>query len=149
MKRKLFYYAILPVMAFTLIGAGTASAHGFFGFGMNKGTPDEIAQHQTEIFTQQASLLGISTDEIKAAWAQGKSLQTLAQEKGINQEQLQQKMTDLRKQQLKAHLQILVEKGVITQAQADQRAAFIDQQIQNKPGKGHHHGLGRGFGLGL
>lgn len=141
MKRKYISYLVLPVMAFALLGVGTASAHGWFGMG-SSATPEQMAQAQVSIFQQQANLLGVSVDEVKTAWAQGKSLQAQATEKGITQEQLKQKMQDARKQQIKTQLQALVTQGVITQAQADQRAAFIDQQIQNK----QNGRIGRGMG---
>lgn len=148
MKNKLLPYVILPLMAIVLIGAGTASAHGWFGMGRSA-TPQETAQAHTTMFQQQADLLGISVDEAKNAWAQGKNLRQLAQEKGISQDQLQQKMLDLRKQQMKHHLQDLVSQGVITQSQADQRSAYIDQQTQQN-GKGSGRGHGRGMmGMGF
>jgi hypothetical protein len=149
MRNKLLTYSILPVMALMLIGAGTVSAHGLWG--MNNLTPDEIATRQQTMFTQEANLLGISVDEVKTAWAQGKTLKELATEKGITNDQLKQKMMDMRKAELKNQLKTLVEKGVITQAQADQRTSFIEKQItttQNgKITKGMMHGLGHGFGL--
>jgi hypothetical protein len=147
MKKKYIMYAVLPVMAFAVVGISTASAHGMFGFGLNKATPEQIAQSQTDMFTQQANLLGISVDEVKSAWASGKSLNDLAKEKGITQDQLRQKMQDLRQQQMKSYLQTLVDKGVITQAQADSRLSFVQTNQSGKLGKGMRHGFGMGMGF--
>ena len=149
MNKKVFGYALLPALVLTLVGAGTASAHGMFGGGMSNATPEEIASRQQEMFTHQSTLLGISVDEIKNAWAKGQTLQELAKEKGISEEQLKQKMMDERKQKMQEHLQTLVDKGVITKAQADERAAFMEKHAQSGgPGKKGGPGFGGGFGHG-
>lgn len=141
LNKKFIPYAILPVMAMALIGAGTASAHGLFGFGSNA-TPQEIATAQTDRFTQEAALLGISVDAVKSAWAEGKTLEELATANGITADQLHQKMEDARKQHMKDQLAMLVSQGVITQVQADQRSAFIDKQAASgNTGRG---GMGHG-----
>ena len=137
MKKKIFSYAVLPVMAFALLGVSQASAHGWFGMG-SSATPEQTAQRQNDMFQQQANLLGASVDEVKNAWAQGKTMQQLATEKGISAEQLQQKMQDAAKAKMKEHLQTLVSQGVITQAQADQRQTFMEQKMQNGKFGGKH-----------
>lgn len=138
MKKKILMYAIIPALGFSaLIGVGAASAHGFFGM-FNNLTPEQIGTQQQTMFQQQADILGISVDDVKNAWAEGKSLKTLAEEKGITQEQLQAKMKEARLQQMKSNLQILVSQGVITQAQADKRLQFMQNESANgKGGRGH------------
>lgn len=145
MNKKILYYAAGPVMALALLGATTVSAHGMYGFGQQD--PAAAAQRQQDMFTQEATLLGVSVDDVKNAWAKGESFQQLAQEKGITQDQLQQKMADVRKQQMADQLKALVDKGVITQAQADSRLQFMQQQKMSKTGKGF--GRGRGHGIGM
>ncbi len=141
MKKKLAAYAILPVLALATLGASTASAHGWFGFGQAQ-TPEQVAQVHTQMFQQQADLLGVSVEDIKNAWAQGKTLEDLATEKGITLEQLRQKMQEQRQAHIKTQLQQLVSQGVITQAQADQRLQVM--QTQGANGK-----MGKGFGRGM
>ena len=141
MKMKnLLAYTILPVMAFAVFGVSQASAHGWFG-PMNNATPEEVAQRQTDMFTQQASLLGISVDAVKQGWAEGKTLSEIATANGISETDLQEKMKSAAKQKLANQLKSLVDKGVITQAQADQRLKVDQERIDNRTGKGH----GRGF----
>jgi hypothetical protein len=144
-KTTLFAYTLLPVAGFGLLGASIASAHGLFGTTL---TPDQIATRQQTMFQNEATLLGLSIDDVKSAWAQGKTLQQLATDHGITADQLQQKMKDARAAQLKTKLQTLVDKGIITQAQADQRLQFLQNAAQNM--KGGHMGM-RGFrgGFGL
>jgi competence protein ComGC len=94
-------------------GMSIASAHGFpnrpFG---QKGDP-------TVMFQNDADLLGISVEEVKNAWAEGKDLKTLAKEKGITEETLRSKMKASEEARMKEHLAGLVSSGKITQAQAD------------------------------
>ena len=142
MKKETIAYAIAPALAVGLLTAGFASAHGWFGgFGFTA-TPEEIASRQTQMFQQQADVIGATADEVKSAWASGTSFRQLAQEKGVTDEQLREKM--------KTHLQTLVEQGVITQAQADQRYNWLNTQTENGHmgrgmGKRFGHGMGPGF----
>ena len=151
MRKKTLLYALIPMVAgAVLLGANFASARGAFGgFGFGGGlaaTPDEMATRHQAMFQEQANLLGVSVDDVKNAWAQGKNIWDLAKEKGISQEQLQQKMKDARVAQMKTQLQVLVDKGVITQAQADQRLKFM-QDMPNKAGKAKGPRGHMGFGL--
>lgn len=144
-------YAIAPVMTLGLLGAGVASAHGLF-LGMGNLNPADAATRQQTMFSQQAQMLGVSVDDVKNAWAKGESLQDLAKEKGITQDQIEQRMQQAMKDQQQAVLKALVDKGVITQAQADQRAQFMSQHQANGKGPrgfGMGRGAGRGFGHGF
>lgn len=131
---KRFKYVILPALALTLLGGGAvAEAHGLWGGFKSHLSPQEQATRQSEMFQEKANMLGVSADEIKNAWAQGKGLLDLAKEKGITEEQLKAKMQEARKQQIQEHLKVLVGQGVITQAQADQRLQFMESMAQKKP----------------
>jgi hypothetical protein len=146
MKKRYLAYAIIPTLAFVAaVGATTASAHGW-GM-MSNATPDEIAQRQTEMFQEKADLLGIGVDELKNYWAQGKDVREIAEEKGISEETIQSKMQEQRKAQMTEHLKTLVDKGVITQQQADQRLQFMEQNQDKfgRMGRGGRHGMGGGM----
>lgn len=144
-------YAALPVVGLGLVGAaGVASANGFLGTGMMQSqslTSDQIATMQQNMFQQWATLLGINVEDVKNGWAQGKNLAQIAADHNITGTQLQQKMKDARLQQMKNQLQALVSQGILTQAQADQRL----QYIQNNPKGLGKTGLqmSRGMGMGL
>ena len=142
MKNKLFIYGILPIIGVGFLGTGIASAHEFFG---TKMTPDEVASRQQTMFQSEAAMLGVSVDDVKSGWAQGKSMFQIAQDHGITKEQLQQKMKDARTQELKTRLQALVTKGSITQAQADARLQFIqDAAPKGMMGRGMMRGFHKG-----
>lgn len=134
MKKKMLAYAFLPVLGLSLVGVNAASAHGMFG-GLGSATPEEIATRHTKMFEQEANILGLSVDEVKAAWAEGKNLQELAKEKGIKQEDIQARMKAAALERMKDQLSALVDKGVITQAQADKRLEVMQNKMQNVKGK--------------
>ena len=140
--------SLLSLAGLASLGIMSASAMGFGG-GMGMGsklTADELATRHSEMFTQYASVLGLSVAEVKAAWAQGKNMLTLAKEKGISQTDLQAKMQALRQTEMKEHLATLVSKGVITQAQADQRLAYMKSNTNvGKGGRGGQRGMGMGM----
>ncbi len=142
MKTKYLAYAVLPALALGFVGTSIASAHGWL---MREATPDEIAARHTQLFTEQATMLGIGVDEVKNAWAQGKGLRELANEKGITDDELKAKLQELHTQRMKTNLQTLVDKGVITQAQADARLQTMQNRFANGAGKGFGRGFGRHF----
>ncbi len=149
MKKKYLLYAATPLIGLGLLGAGIASAHGKGGFGfgpmmMPNATPEQVATHQQEMFQQQATLLGVPVDQVKEKWADGKTIQEIATEQGITADQLREKMQTARQAQVKAQLQTLVDKNIITQAQADRRLKAMEQRQQTKPTKGfgRHGGPG-------
>lgn len=140
MKRKYLVYALLPVLGFALLGANAASARGFFGgFGGTLSADEAAERHQT-MFAEQAAMLGISVDIVKNGWAEGKSMWEIAEANSITKDTLAAKMKEARIAQMKAHLQALVVKGVITQAQADQRFAFMENREGRMGGKMMFHG---------
>lgn len=137
MKRKYLAYALLtPVLAFGALGVSGASAHGMYG-GANL-TPDEIASRHLQMFQEQAQIFGLTIDEIKTAWAEGKNLKQLAEEKGIKKEDIQKRMQAAREQKMRTELKTLVDKGVITQAQADKRMESMKKMVANGKGMKKH-----------
>lgn len=150
-KAKLFAYALIPAIGLGILGFNAASAHGLFsrGFGFGPAaTPQEVADAQQNMFEKEAQLLGASVEEVKDAWAEGKSISQLAQEKGITVSQLQQKMKDAKIEELKAQLRTLVDKGIITQVQADKRLQFMQNMMaKTKNGKGYSRGFHGYWGM--
>lgn len=142
-KKRFLKTALIPSIGLAILGISSAQA---MSFGAMNISPDEVATKQATIFQDQATLLGLSVDDIKAAWASGKDLKTLAKEKGISMDTVNQKIQAQKLSDQKALLATLVSKGVITQAQADQRLATMStQKAKGKTGEGHHGG--RGFGV--
>jgi len=151
LKHKILAYSMIPaLLGAGFIGINSVSANGFFGgFGGGNLTPEQVVDRQEAMFQSQADLLGISLSEVKEAWASGTSFHELATAKGITDTELQQKMQEARLAQIKSQLKTLVDNGVITQAQADQRLTFMqnNQGSKDKSGRGGKMGKELG-GLG-
>ena len=154
-KLKIVAYSAIPLVGLAMLSANIASAHGFDGFGGMFGMRSNASGNSAEFsanlqtrFQNEANLLGISVDGVKAGWAQGKTLEEIAAANNITTDQLQQKFKDQRIANMKTNLQSLVSSGVITQAQADSRLSFMQSNLDNaKTGKG---GKGmRGMHLGF
>lgn len=143
MKHLMAAYAAVPFMGLGILSATPAMAHGlgsYNGMGfLSTATADEIASRQQTMFQEQAQLLGITVDKYKSAWAEGKTFQQIATDNGISQEDLASRMKAAASARLKTQLQTLVDKGIITQVQADKRFAFMQTKVQN--GKGRMHGM--------
>ncbi len=140
--KKSIQYAVIPAIAFALLGAGVVSAqgmgmgekngeggHGRGFFAFNNMDSEEFASHQEDRFANQAELTGLSVSEIKSAWAEGKNLNELLTEKGIDPDTIRTKMKTQREEKMKEHMQTLVSKGVITQEQADKRIEFMKNHV--------------------
>lgn len=146
---------VIALGALALIGVGVASAQGLHGFGFglgNNATPEEIATQATDRFQAEADLLGTDVNTVKNAWAEGKTVDELATQLGIDATTLEQKLKDQRLTRMKEHLQAMVDQGVITQAQADARLKYQEQNAGQGFGCGAGGGKGRhggGMGMGL
>lgn len=154
MKRKYVLYGLMPMFLLGLAGvsAATASAHGWFGRGADI-DPVTAAADQTERFAQEAEVLGISVDQVKEYWAQGKNVRDIIDELNLDETAVQERMHTERLTNMKAHIQALVDQGVITQAQADTRIAFMETNEGKFTGRGEGRGNGnggmRGMGMGF
>jgi len=133
MKSKLSkYFLVLAVVVLGISVAGVAGAHGW----MMDDSPEEVVSHYEAMFQKKAEILGMSAGDFKNAWAEGKSFSQIAQERGISSEELQKKMVESRKKQMQEQLQVLVNKGIITQQQADARLKFVESRLGSKSGMG-------------
>lgn len=146
MKKSFIYSFALAAVAL-LVGVGVVSAHGGLGNFSNLTLEEQATQHE-QMFEKQADILGISVDDYKQAWSEGKNLMQIAEEQGITVEDLRSRMQEQKQSLLQEHLNNLVTQGVITQAQADSRLAAMEQQVGKGMGmmgpKGaHHHGFFR------
>jgi hypothetical protein len=146
MKHKIIAYAFLPMaLGLGIAASGQVSANGWFG-GVSGATPEQVALRQQSMFDREAGFLGISSEELKNAWAEGKTFQQIATEKGITDEELKSRMKEYQLAQIKADLQALVDKNVITQSQMDKRLQYVTGQMENSGGKGN---VNRRFFRGL
>lgn len=134
-KKILTYGSILAIALF--FGVGVSQTNAFWGG--NRISVDERVAMQQTMFDEQAKLLGLTVEEVKNAWANGQNIWELAKSKGITEETLKAKMLALKETKIKEELKALVDKGVITQAQADARLNHMQtmkDRMTEKIGKG-------------
>lgn len=134
MKVKYLLYGIIPALLLG-VGISSAAAHGMFGW-RGQADPATTATEQTQRFEQQAQVLGISVDEVKAYWAQGMTPRDIIDELGLDETAIQNQMREVRQTNMKEHLQALVDQGVITQAQAEARLEFMSNHEPKGKGNG-------------
>jgi len=127
------------ILAVAGTGIVSAQGRGWFG-GLD---PEEMAARQEEKFQTEAEVLGLDTEAIKDAWAEGKNFHELAEEQGISQEELQAKMQAQHQERHQEMLQAMVQNGTISQEQADAKL----QQMEECQESGDCNGpMGRGMG---
>jgi hypothetical protein len=122
MRKKILFLALILGLL-VMAGANSALARGWFWNESNL-DPEELANKHQEIFLEKANLLGITPEEMKEYWAQGQGLREIASEIGLNSEDLWAKMQEKRENQMKERINVLVEKGIISQEQAEKRLSF-------------------------
>ncbi len=122
-------YGLAPALALVMLGAGTVSAFGP-NFGGKDIDPDEVASRLEDMFEQQAEMFGLSVADVKDAWAEGKTMKDLAEEKGVDLAAVREKMQARRQADMTERLEKLVDSGVITQAQADSRLEWMEARAK-------------------
>ncbi len=142
MKKKILLSSLAVIGFAGLAGISLASAHGGFGWLGGSFDPEKFAEGQQTMFEHQSEMLGIDVNKIKDYWAEGKSFKEIAVAENITSEQLQEKMKQAREEDMKTQLQTLVDKGIITQEQADARLKVMEEKIVNG---GRKHGMMGGF----
>ncbi len=145
MKKKVLISSLVSLGFLGLVGASVASANGYFGWNRNI-DPKIFAENQQVMFQQEANFLGITVEEVKNYWAQGKGLKEIAKELNIDNAQLMEKMKQAQLDKMKLSLQSLVDSGVITQSQADSRLKAMESKLNNgKFGQKMKRGFMRGW----
>jgi len=142
-NHKLVVFSLIIITAVSAISISAASAKGWLRGGYNL-NPEQQVDRQTQMFEHQADMLGITVDQVKDYWSQGKNIREIAEELGIDEQAMQQKMEQNRQEQLQSRLQILVDQGVITQAQADSRLESMSERGFGAGKLGRKPDMGRG-----
>ncbi len=87
-----------------------------------------------------ADVLNMSTEDLSAALKDGNTLQELAEEAGVDMQEIFDAMSSVREESMREHIAQAVEDGTMTQEKADWLLEGLD--------KGFLGGKGFGFGRG-
>jgi Spy/CpxP family protein refolding chaperone len=155
MKKSLVFTAILVAILTALAAVGFALAGrntpptpygpgmmGGQGGGMMGGfrSDDGYGPMHDAMEEAMAGALGITEEELEERFAAGDTAWTIAQEKGLTQEEFTQWMTEARSQAFAK----LVDEGVLTQEQADWMQERMGTRLQNGFGDGTGTCMGGG-----
>jgi len=89
-----------------------------------------------------ADALDMSTDDLSAALADGKTLKDLANEAGVDMQDVFDALSAVREESMREHIAQAVEDGTMNQEKADWLLEGLDKGFLDGPG----FGPGRGFG---
>jgi uncharacterized protein YidB (DUF937 family) len=156
MKKTLLVTGIILAILAALAVAGFAFAQkptptapfgpgmmGGRGSGMMGGlrTEDGFGPMHETMQDALAAALGLTPEELEERYAAGDTAWTIAQEKGLTQEEFIQLMSEARGKALEQ----LVADGVLTQEQADWMQARMGTRLQNGYGDGSSGCMGAGI----
>lgn len=83
-----------------------------------------------------AQVLGMSTDDLSAALKSGKTLPQLAEEAGVEMQQIHEALQAVRAESMREHIAQALESGNITQEHADWLLEGLDKGFLGGPGFG-------------
>jgi len=136
MKKNIFLVLGIGFLVFGTLGfLNLAEARGFgggmFGMGiMNQNNPDFSPLMQQK-FDLWSKILGISVDKVKNYWAQGKNLNDMIKTENLNLTDVQNRMKQIKLDNARQNLQKLVDSGIITKDQMNQRLEFMKNNSLN------------------
>jgi hypothetical protein len=131
--RKALIYPALSAFSLYALGAGTFVTAQGWSRGAANGESEDGPASLSAMYQAEARLLGVSVDEIKIAWAEGKTLPEPAAAKGVNTDELQQRMLEARKAATQELLPAFASQEVASQGLADQRFAFMVNHLAHGP----------------
>lgn len=163
-------FALLGIPLLTLGLTGSVFASG--GFGPNLGEKVDIyspsqeghgalraehetmhAEHQAERISDIATITGIPESVIEEAFKTRTPIHELFDEYGVDGDEVHNELRAQREESMEAHMAELVAEGTITQEEADERLARMEERGVGDPhhggfGDGHRDGEGNGHGKG-
>lgn len=95
--------------------------------------PETYSQQLQNKFEYWSKVSGIDVNKIKNYWAQGKSFREMLALEKVDFNKVQEKVREYKLDQLKKNIQELVEKGIITQEQANQRLGTYSNRLKYGP----------------
>ena len=87
-----------------------------------------------------ADVLDMSTEDVTAALEDGQTLQDLADEAGVDMQEVFDAMNAVRAESIREHIAQAVEDGTMTQEKADWLLEGLDKGYLDGPGFGHGFG---------
>ena len=120
--KKFLIVSLLAIGIFGFVGANVASAI----------TPEQTAEKQNFMFEHKAEVFGISVEQAKEYWAEKGSMWKMTAEMGIDKAEMRERIKENREARMQEHMQAMIDDGVMTQEQVDQRLQEIEARVEQK-----------------
>lgn len=129
-NKKIFLFSLLVLMSlFSFIFLPSLSEARMMRNIINV-DPEIYSQQLQSKFEYWSQISGIDINKIKNYWAQGKTFREMSVLEKVDLNKVQEKNREYRLSQLRTNLQELVNKGIITQEQANQRLEFYRKKLE-------------------
>jgi len=133
MNKKILL-SVLILGFLVTVGVSSALARGWFE-GKKDIDPERMMAKKEEMFKAKADLLGIGIEQLREYWSEGKNIGEIAAGMDISEEELRLKMQESHREKMQEHLNLLVERGRITQEQADAKFIYMQDRMDNCDGE--------------
>jgi len=135
-----------------IVIGGILAIAGALYFSLNKSTAyAAIAQRgngqgigRQQMLSEKAKIFKMNVTDLQNEISNGKTFYDIAKEKGVNIDSMHEQMETFQK----TRLQTLVDQGIITKAQMQERLDFMEQRQANCGNNVSFRGQG-GFGMGM
>ena len=128
---------IIGVLVITLLAVGVFGTTAAFA---DDGNPPPPGKHDGQRGLDGAGLeaiadvLNMSTDEVTAALKEGKTLPELAEEAGVDMQEIKDTLNALREEAMREHIAQALEDGEMSQDKADWLLEGLDKGFLDGPG---------------
>lgn len=141
MKNKRFLVLTFALGAAGLLTAGAVFAHGSLGSKAGTAGLGFARPGHEAMFENKADILGLNTDELQSKLESGKTFMDIAEEQGIDPDDIHESM----KERMSEFLDEKVQNGYLTQEEADARLEWMDEMHEQRSEEGCGMGAGRSF----
>ena len=141
MDKKVLIYAFALLIVAGGVGIVGAGAHirGDFDFTKDRGERFE------KMLDHKATLLGLTTEELKAELESGKTFKEIVEDQGLTKEDLKSQFQQYKLTKIEDHLSQAVADGELTQEEADEKLAKMKEKHESgswpHKNKGWHGGF--------
>ena len=145
MDKKVLTYGLVALGLISIIGTGVVSASENVNSGKDNTCDfsEKIREMKSNFrgknIEMKAEVFGMTVEELQAELDAGKKFHVIAEERGLEREDVRTKTQEIMKAKVGERLARLVAEGEITQEEADEKLEKMGQRHESQTGK-------RGFG---
>ena len=141
MNKKVLTYGLVALGLISIIGTGVVSASEKANDGKSSfhNFSEKIREMKSNFrgknIEMKAEVFGMTVEELQAELDAGKKFHTIAEEAGLEREDVRTETQEIMKAKVSERLARLVAEGEITQEEADEKLANMGQRHETQSGK--------------